>query len=67
MGLNNNGYTNSDNVGCIRICMCCLKCCFKKVAEVVAYMNCYCISMMAITGEGFVDSAKTVFGAFQKD
>ncbi len=29
-------------------------------------MNCYSISIMTVTGEGFVDSAKTVFGAFQK-
>ena len=52
---NNN---NSQN-GCAACCLCIVRCCLSFIEELVKVLNHNSVIVMSVTGEGFIDSAKT--------
>jgi hypothetical protein len=43
----------------VKICICCIQCCVSSIEALIQTLNHYAIIIMSLTGQGFVDSAKT--------
>ena len=52
---------NSDN-GALRLIACCVECILRCIEELVKVLNHNAVICMAVTGEGYIDSAKTAIG-----